>query len=150
MSPFATMTTLNVVIGILFVVLMLAMLIPGFMAAAGKLPGNKWVGLHVPAVRKDESVWRQAHKVAGPFWVLAGVALAFGAAFAFIAQGWVWVFPVIAFVVAVVAASVGGNFGARAAVMVEQAQENQGEPAQPKPQVNLDALRKAAGQADSR
>lgn len=148
MSPFTTMSTVNVVVGTIFIVLALVLLIPGMMATAEKLPGNKYVGLHVPAVRKNESVWRQAHKVAGPFWILGGVALSFGAAFAFIAQGWVWLFPVIALVLAVVAASVGGNFGARAAVAVEEAQK--AEPAAPKPQVNLDALRKAAGKADEK
>ena len=142
------MSTVNVVVGTIFIVLALALLIPGMMATAEKLPGNKYVGLHVPAVRKNESVWRQAHKVAGPFWILGGVALSFGAAFAFIAQGWVWLFPVIALVLAVVAASVGGNFGARAAVAVEEAQK--AEPTAPKPQVNLDALRKAAGKADEK
>lgn len=150
MSPFATMTTLNIVTGIIFLVLSLVLLVPGIMATAEKLPGNAYVGLHVPAVRKNESVWRQAHKVAGPFWILAAVALAFGAAFAFIARGWVWVFPVLAFVFALIAASMGGNFGARAAVAVEEAQQQADDEPAPKPQVNLDALRKAAGQADEK
>lgn len=140
------MSTLNIVVGVVLLVLMLVLLIPGVMATTGKLPGNKYVGLHVPAVRKNQSIWTQAHKVAGPFWILGAVALGFGAAFAFIAEGWTWVFPVIALVAAVVAASVGGNAGARAAAMVEKAQNQ--EPEQPKPKVNLEALRRAAGQAD--
>lgn len=148
MSPFENMSTLNVVVGIIFILLTLLLLIPGALAAAGKLPGNKWFGLHVPAVRKDRAIWDQAHKVAGPFWVLAGVALAFGAAFSFIASGWMWVLPVVALVAAVVAASVGGNFGARAATMVEKAREEEPEPE--KPAVNIDALRRAAGQADNK
>ena len=45
-----------------------------------------------------------------------------------------------------VAASLGGNFGARAAAAVEQAREKQAE--EPKPAVNIDALRRAAGRAD--
>ena len=144
------MSTLNIVIGTIFALLAVVMLIPGIMATAEKLPGNKYIGLHVPAVRKNESIWRQAHKVAGPFWILSAVALAFGAAFAFIAQGWVWAFPVIALIFAVIAASIGGNFGARAAVAVEEAQQLPDEPA-PKPEVNLDALRRAANQvADPR
>lgn len=148
MSPFANMSTLNLVIGIVFAVLTLALFIPGALATAGKLPGNKWVGLHVPAVRKDQGIWDQAHKVAGPFWLLAALALAFGAAFSFIASGWMWVLPVVALVAAVVAASVGGNFGARAATMVEKAREEEPEPE--KPAVNIDALRRAAGQADNK
>lgn len=148
MSPFANMSTPNVVIGIVFAVLTLALFIPGALATAGKLPGNKWVGLHVPAVRKDQGIWDQAHKGAGPFWLLAALALAFGAAFSFIASGWMWVLPVVALVAAVVAASVGGNFGARAATMVEKAREEEPEPE--KPAVNIDALRRAAGQVDNK
>lgn len=148
MSPFANMSTLNVTLGIVFAVLTLALFIPGALATAGKLPGNKWVGLHVPAVRKDQGIWDQAHKVAGPFWLLAALALAFGTAFSFIASGWMWVLPAIALVAAIVAASVGGNFGARAATMVEKAREEEPEPE--KPALNIDALRRAAGHADNK
>lgn len=151
MSPFSNMSTLNIVIGTVCALLALIMLVPGILATAEKLPGNKYIGLHVPAVRKNESVWRQAHKVAGPFWILSAVALAFGTAFAFIAQGWVWVFPVLAIIFAVIAASIGGNFGARAAVAVEQAQnEPAPQPENAAPQVNLEALRRAAGRADDK
>lgn len=146
------MTTLNVVLGILFILAAVAFIAIGAVAAAGKLPGNSVVGLRVPEVRKHESTWVQAHKVVGPFWILTGVALAIGAAFSFIAHGWVWVAPVIALVAAVVSLSVGGNFGARAAALVDdaiQAQESEKETATPaQPQVNLDALRRAAGKAD--
>lgn len=151
MSPFATMTTLNVVVGILFIIGAVVFIVLGGVAAAGKLPGNDIIGLRVPEVRKDESIWVQAHRVLGPFWILAGVALAMGAAFAFIASGWVWVAPVIALVAAVVALSVGGNFGARAAALVDAARDANPEPetpAEPAPQVDLDALRRAAGKAD--
>lgn len=145
------MTTLNIVIGILFLVGAAVFTAIGISAAAGKLPGNSVIGLRVPEVRKHESTWVQAHKVVGPFWILAGVALAMGAAFAFIASGWVWVAPVIALVAAVVALSVGGNFGARAAALVDAARDANPEPeapAEPAPQVDLDALRRAAGKAD--
>ena len=109
MSPFATMTTLNVVLGILFLLVAVFFLVTGGMATAGKLPGNAVIGLRVPEVRKSESTWVQAHRVVGPFWVLTGLALAIGAAFAFIAHGWVWIAPVIALVAAIIALSVGGN-----------------------------------------
>ena len=51
MSPFENMSTLNVVVGIIFILLTLLLLIPGALASLGNLPGNKWFGLHVPAVR---------------------------------------------------------------------------------------------------
>ena len=137
----------GVVIGVVFIVFALALLIPGVLAALGKLPGNNVVGLHVPEVRKDEEVWVQAHKVAGPYLILGGLALAFGAAFAFIADGWLWAGPVVLAIIAVAAVAAAGNQGARAAKLFTEAKENAPEPA---PQVDLGALRNAARRADDR
>lgn len=155
MSPLATMTTLNAVLGTIFIVLALVFLIVGAMATAGKLPGNNVVGLRVPEVRKNESTWRQAHRVVGPFWILTGVGLALAAAFAFIASGWLWIAPVIAVVASVVALSVGGNFGARAALLVDDAlsstdTSSEESAAAGAPAVDLGALRNAATQADNK
>lgn len=159
MSPLATMTTLNAVLGTIFIVLALVFLIVGAMATAGKLPGNNVVGLRVPEVRKNESTWRQAHRVVGPFWILTGVGLALAAAFAFIASGWLWIAPAIAVVASVVALSVGGNFGARAALLVDDALSSTsadsasagtGAGAAAAPAVDLGALRNAATQADNK
>ncbi|WP_408911207.1 SdpI family protein [Corynebacterium gottingense] len=150
MSPFATMTTLNIVLGILFIIGALLFLIPGAMATAGKLPGNNVIGLRLPEVRKNESTWVTAHRVVGPFALLAGVAMAIGAAFAFIAEGWVWVAPAVALIAAVAAFAVGGNYGTKAAKLADAALHEPDESAEeaPAPQVNLDALRRAAGKAD--
>ena len=153
MSPLATMTTLNAVLGTIFIVLALVFLIVGAMATAGKLPGNNVVGLRVPEVRKNESTWRQAHRVVGPFWILTGVGLALAAAFAFIASGWLWIAPAIAVVASVVALSVGGNFGARAALLVDDALSTPDTPSEEPaaaPAVDLGALRNAATQADNK
>lgn len=141
----------GVVIGVVFIVFALALLIPGLLAALGRLPGNNVVGLHVPEVRNDEEIWIQAHKVAGPYLILGGLALAFGSAFAFIANGWLWAVPVILAVVAVASVAAAGNQGARAARLFTEAKENQAEAdAAPAPQVDLGALRNAARQADDR
>ncbi|MCT2288936.1 SdpI family protein [Corynebacterium sanguinis] len=143
--------TANLVVGIIYLVLAVVLVVVGAMSVAGKLPGNSIFGLRIAAVRKDKAIWDQAHKVAGPFVLFAGVALAFGAAFAFIAAGWMWVAPVVALAIAVVALSVAGNFGARAATLVDAARNvtsSQGQEPQAAPQVNLDALRNAAAKAD--
>mgnify|MGYP001055796929 CR=1 FL=1 len=137
----------GVIIGILLIIAALALLIPGVLATAGRLPGNSVVGLRVPEVRKDEEVWDTAHKVVGPFLILAGVALAFGAAFSLIAHRWLWAAPVLLIIAAVVAVAVGGNQGARTAQLVDEARTQTPEP-EPTPNVNLDALRNAAKQAD--
>lgn len=153
--------TANTVVGSILIILSLVLVVAGALATAGKLPGNPVIGLRVASVRKDKSIWDQAHKVAGPFVLFAGVALAFGAAFAFIAAGWLWLAPVLMLVLAVAALSVAGNFGARAAALVDAAREagEEGsahtaatplqESAAPAPQVNLDALRTAATRADN-
>lgn len=141
----------GVVIGVVFIVFALALLIPGLLAALGRLPGNNVVGLHVPEVRKDEEIWFQAHKVAGPYLILGGLALAFGSAFAFIADGWLWMGPVVLGVVAVAAVAAAGNQGARAARLFAEAKENEADAdAAPAPQVDLGALRNAARRADDR
>ena len=54
------MTTLNIVIGILFIIAAVVLVVLGGVAAAGKLPGNKAIGLRVPEVRKEERIWVQA------------------------------------------------------------------------------------------
>ncbi|MDK8626222.1 SdpI family protein [Corynebacterium appendicis] len=141
----------GVVIGVVFIVFALALLIPGLLAALGRLPGNNVVGLHVPEVRKDEEIWVRAHKVAGPYLILGGLALAFGSAFAFIADGWLWMGPVVLGVVAVAAVAAAGNQGARAARLFAEAKENEADAdAAPAPQVDLGALRNAARRADDR
>ena len=140
--------TANLVVGIIYLVLAVVLVVVGAMSVAGKLPGNSIFGLRIAAVRKDKSIWDQAHKVSGPFVLFAGVALAFGAAFAFIASGWLWVAPVIALIIAVIALSVAGNFGARAATLIDAARNHTAPQEQPAPQVNLDALRNAASKAD--
>ncbi|WP_246814933.1 SdpI family protein [Corynebacterium sp. HMSC08D02] len=126
----------------------MALLILGVLATAGKLPGNGVIGLRVPEVRKHESTWRQAHRVTGPFWVLAAVAFAIGAAFAFIAYGWMWILVAVAVVAGFVSISVGGNFGARAAALVDAALDASDSDSSDEPAVDLGALRKAAGKAD--
>ena len=143
--------TAGAIIGIIFIVCALALLVPGALATAGRLPGNSIVGLRVPEVRKDEGIWVQAHRVVGPYLIFGGAALAFGAAFSFIASGWLWLAPVLLAVLAVVACALGGNMGARAARLIDDARANTtNTPADdaPTPSVNLDALRNAAREAD--
>lgn len=143
--------TAGAIIGILFIVCALALLIPGALATAGRLPGNSIVGLRVPEVRKDEGIWVQAHRIVGPYLIFGGAALAFGAAFSFIASGWLWLVPAVLAVLAVVACALGGNMGARAARLIDDARNadaTNSTDATPAPAVNLDALRNAAREAD--
>ncbi|RNE48104.1 SdpI family protein [Corynebacterium alimapuense] len=148
-------------IGIILLILAAGLLVLGALASTKKLPGNPVVGLRVPEVRKSREAWDTAHAVAGPFWLVAGMALVFGGFFAFIASGWLWVLPAVSLLFAVVAVSFGANTGARMAVLYDSqaAEEAEGcgdscncggeEPEQaPAPQVDLEALRRAADAAD--
>ena len=49
-------------------------LIIGVLAWTRRLPGNKYIGIKVPEVRKSKEVWDTAHQFAGPLWVAAGVS----------------------------------------------------------------------------
>ena len=142
-----------IIVGVILTILALALLVLGGLAFARKLPGNSYIGIRVAEVRKSKEIWEAAHHVAGAFWLLAGVALLFGALAAFIAEGWLWLFPVIAVLVAVVAVGAGANVGARTAATMAIAEEvdkqnRPEEPTQPAPQVDMDALRRAVDNSD--
>lgn len=142
--------TAGALLSILFSVCALALILPGILATAGKLPGNSMIGLRVPEVRKDEEIWVKSHKVVGPYFILAGAALAFGGAFCTVARGWMWIIPAVLAVVALVAVAVGGNVGANAARVFADAKENAAKQpaAAPQPSVDVNALRAAAQNAD--
>lgn len=138
------------IVGIIFLVLAVLLIALGLMATNQRLPGNAVIGLRVEEVRKDKDIWNAAHQVAGPFWVLSGVALAFGGLVAFRAQGWGWLVPIATLILAIAFIGVGANVGARRAAAIDVARkvaEENPEPA-PKAAPNLDALRRAASASD--
>ncbi len=145
------------VIAVILLVLAGALLLFGALSWTRNLPGNAVFGLRLPEVRKSEDAWRAAHAAAGPIWTFGGVALLFGALIAFIAEGWMWVLPVVAVLVALVAVSLGANVGARTASLIDADGHDEeggcgqdcncGAPAET-PAVDLAALRKAASEAD--
>lgn len=152
-----------VAVSIVYLVIAAVLIIVGIMASIRKLPGNSIIGLRLNEVRKSKETWDVAHAVAGPLWALAGVSLVFGGVVAWTAQGWMWLIPVVTAIVAVLALSAGGNLGARAALL--HASQNNDEAGgcgeggcncgdggcgsnEPAPEVNMDALREAARNAD--
>lgn len=140
-----------IIVGVILVVLAIALLVAGGLAFAKRLPGNNYIGIRVAEVRTSREIWDAAHHVAGAFWLLGGVALLFGALVAFIAQGWLWLIPVLTVVVALIAIGAGANVGARAAAalaVAEEAEEQNSAEKAPAPQVDLDAVRRAADKAD--
>lgn len=136
-----------IIVGAILAIMALLLLVTGGLAFAKKLPGNNYIGIRVAEVRKSKEIWDAAHHVAGTFWLLAGVALVFGALTAFVAAGWLWLIPALTLLVALVAIGVGANAGARTAAalaVAEEAEEQQNEDTTaPAPQVDMDALRRA-------
>lgn len=138
-------------IGIILAVLAVVLLVVGILAVARKLPGNPVIGLRVAEVRKSKETWDTAHHVAGTFWILGGVAMAFAALLSFVVSGWMWVLPVVLVFVSLVALGAGANVGARTAAAIDVANEVEAdrkanEPA-PAPAVDFEALRRAASQS---
>ncbi|MDO5511538.1 SdpI family protein [Corynebacterium sp.] len=144
-------------VAMLLIILAVALILFGVLAWTRKLPGNSVVGLRVPEVRKSQEAWQAAHAAAGPIWTFGGVALLFGGLLGFVSGGWMWVFTAVTVLIALVAVSLGANVGARTASLVDAAGEDEaggcgqdcncGAPA-PAPAVDIDALRKAATEAD--
>ena len=106
------------VIGIVLLIFAALFLIVGGMAATKKLPGNSIFGVRVTEARRSREAWDATHAVAGPVWMLGGVALVFGGITALSAHGWMWLIPVAAVLIAIATLSIGGNLGARAAYPV--------------------------------
>jgi MFS family permease len=79
-----------IVLSVLLFIVAVAVLVTGILAATGTLPGNSWVGLRIPEVRKSRQMWVTAHKIAGVPWVGAGVAF-LGAALVSLKGGWLWI-----------------------------------------------------------
>lgn len=139
-----------IVLGCLLALFALALLIVGGLGFARKLPGNSVVGIRVAEVRKSREIWDAAHHVAGVFWLAGGVALVFGALAAFRPTDWAWLISLATVLVALVAVGAGANAGARTAAVIDVAQEaeKKRQAEAPAPEVNLDALRRAASQSD--
>lgn len=145
---------MTTILGTVLLILAIALLVIGVLAWRRKLPGNPVIGIRVAEVRKSQEIWEAAHQVAGPLWLVGGVALVFGGLVAFRAEGWMWLLPVLAVLVALAAVGAGANIGARRAAAIDVAQKYEEEhapaPAAPAPKVDMDALRRAADAADDK
>lgn len=151
-------------VGIIMLIVAALLLIVGGLAATGHLPGNNVIGLRLVEIRKSRAAWDNAHKVAGLFWVLSGVALLFGGIAALNASGWMWLLPAAMVIVSILALSVGSNMGSRAAYLFDQAhKEEEGcgdscncgdscdsDSEEPAAEVDLGALRQAAEKSDNK
>ena len=155
-----------IVVPIVLFALAAVVIVVGGLATLKKLPGNSVFGLRVHEARKSPEAWITAHAVAGPVWLVAGASLTFGALVSLQASGFMWGIPAVTTVVGIIALSYGANLGARTAVLYDQnvsAKKNadttggccsSGGGAETRdvaeaPSVDMNALRKAARQADN-
>lgn len=100
-------------------------LIIGALAWARQLPGNKYIGIKVPEVRKSKEVWDTAHQFAGPLWVAAGVSLAVASAPPFSGVSWLLLISLIGTIAAVYFFGLGASIGARTAGVMEATSNNE-------------------------
>lgn len=99
-------------------------LIIGALAWTRRLPGNKYIGIKVPEVRKSKEVWDTAHQFAGPLWVAAGVSLAVASAPPFSGVSWLLLVTLIGTIAALYFFGLGASIGARTAGVMEAASDN--------------------------
>ena len=140
------------VLGIILLILTLALLVLGALAWTQHLPGNGVIGIRVPEVRTSREMWNAAHKVAGPVWLVAGIAMGIGALLAFSAQGWMWLLVLAAVVASAALLGIGAALGAKTVAIIDAnrkisdaaaVQADASGPATRQPEVDVDNLRSA-------
>ena len=103
-----------IVLTVILAVLGVLILAVGVAGAAGVLPGNPVVGLRIPEVRKSKEMWTIGHKIAGPAWIGAGVALILAGVVAANAGGFLWLIVALLVIGAVVLWGMGAGLAAHA------------------------------------
>lgn len=120
------MTVIGIILGSLFGILAVLLVVTGVLAWKAKLPGNPVLGIRVPEVRKSQELWDMAHRVAGPLWVLSGVAWAIASLMAFAATGWMWLVVGLAVIGGLVFLGMGAGMGAHTVAMVDAKRKAEG------------------------
>ena len=107
------------IIGLILILLGIVLGVVGALAVTSKLPGNKWVGIHVPEVRKSVELWNLAHRVAGPSWLVGALAWLAAGAVAFTATGWMWFVVVGGVLAGLVMLGIGSAMGAHTVALYD-------------------------------
>ncbi|MEU4315906.1 SdpI family protein [Nocardia sp. NPDC024068] len=115
------------VVAILLFVLALVALTTGVLGLFGRLPGNRYIGVHTEAALRDETAFRTANRVAAPTSIVSAALLAAGGLVVMAAGGFTAVLVAVgALVVALFTLGAGANAGARAAEAIAPAPETGG------------------------
>lgn len=109
-----------------FVLLALAIiqLVVGGLAWTGKLPGNNIIGIRIPEARSSEEMWVLTHKIAGPLWIAAGVALLFSGLLAFNVSGLGWALVMIGVLAWLILVGMGAGMAANAVALIDASKKN--------------------------
>lgn len=86
----------------------------GIAGLAGRLPGNRWIGVRTKATRASKDAWDLAHRVAAPGFLFGSLVLILGGALA-LTNEWGFLFVLGALVVGLLAVSVVSGVAVRAA-----------------------------------
>ena len=106
----------SLVVEILLVGLAVVLCGVGALGLAGRLPGNRVLGVRTPETLRDRRVWALANRAAGPAFLGAGLTAALGAIGLALIGGWIGALVVVtAVVVMLVLLNLAGLAGARAA-----------------------------------
>ena len=142
-------------VGILLLIIALCAIILGMLGWTRKLPGNSYIGIKVPEVRKSRQMWDAAHQTAGPLWVISGVAFSFAGLLCFVNNAWLWLLAAVLTFFGVVLVALGSSLGSRTVAVLADHDAKQeaaqssccsagGEEEVPSaPEVDVEALRRA-------
>ncbi|WP_280399095.1 SdpI family protein [Nocardia carnea] len=114
-------------VAILLFVLALIALATGVLGLIGRLPGNRYIGVHTEAALRDETAFRTANRIAAPTSLVSGALLAAGG-LVVLAAGTLTGLVVTAgvLVIALFTLGAGANAGARAAEAIAPPTETGG------------------------
>ncbi|KAB1502827.1 SdpI family protein [Corynebacterium sp. 320] len=108
-----------IVLTVILAVLGVAILAIGAAGIAGILPGNSVIGLRIPEVRKSKEMWVMGHKIAGPAWAGAGLALLGAALVSLRASGFLWLIIAMLVIGALVLLGMGAGMAAHALAQID-------------------------------
>ncbi len=118
---------LVLVVAILLFVLGLTALTTGVLGFFGRLPGNRYLGVHTEAALRDETAFRTANRIAAPTSVVSGALLAAGGLVVLAASTLTGILVTVGvLVIALFTLGSGANAGARAAEAIAPPPETGG------------------------
>jgi uncharacterized membrane protein len=67
-----------VIIAVVLAIAAIALITIGYLGWTERLPRNQWAGIRTKTTMSSDEVWRIAHRKAGPWFTISGVAMLLG------------------------------------------------------------------------